>query len=1023
MMKKLITRKLTQQWVLLARKLDEINFLNLSWTKLSSQTSLTDRLQADLDREESGPIVEAVYTEEDHEEVEAKSGYTGVPLTDEVHTPEEVRHLLEGMGEINYEEKSESIYRVHKRLGMPFKWIPSCAGFKVELEGWDWLFSLFGREVRNRNQEVKMINWRNGRANRHLFVMFLRLSKLRDRGDMVGYWKLGWKLMRSRSYVIASFNYVYQNWARNMTLSESIKIVEGTLSLCKSRATNIKFHRTYIPKKASEPLSEENARPLGVPSPSWRVYLHMLNNLIVWSRSGKEGTQHAYIPGRGVLTAWQDVMANLPKWDYVYEFDLKGYFDNVSHRGIEDRLLSWGWSHEEVKLISGLMKSLPKLKSKDLLPEPDRHALFIPQYNPTRGPEVLKLNELFAGDESWHEEVYANPSLQSKSKGVPQGAAISCSLSSVASAHLTSGEILLEKGQVKLLIVMYADDGIIFSNSSLCEDYIKSPNRIDGVSINETKSGWIKFNGAWRVDSFKFLGLRYVVPKWFRSERIEASTRKGSTLKLTWRDLLLHHLLVTRDRLLKSASDRGLTAAITTAYGSNSEEIMYGGSASHLNSRAPETVRDWIWQEYHNFLLYPRKLQLLFGTKWSGYFLSGLYLNSWSHSPSQDFALKAKAGSWCEVRWAGYRQENYDKLWDPSKTWQSELLKRIEETQQTQRELVQETAELMIAFQGGSTYREIPKVQEVVEEVRLLLNSLHRFTTYLGSKGKSLKMESQIRLNIWNASSFGCDDLLRNQPEESLRQAISKELLSKGIPKEEKLKEWEEQLGYVKGFWENWRPYIKYYYKTKKDIKPQPKVTRTQEERAKAKIKEMIKAPLSLALKESNFQEAILLGPSSIMMALGGLIDKVERKSEEKWQNRQIQKKQPKFQRFAESITTSILNLLGGMALVTTGGHYFELKGFEVLELEQDSRPYRESQNLPKRLEWSILEMDWQNILLLGMLLGVTLYLLKYGWEHYRPPAPPDRSEGWGCINTADRMIMRKDDGPRGSGMESQERK
>lgn len=83
-----------------------------------------------------------------------------------------------------------------------------------------------------------------------------------------------------------------------------------------------------------------------------------------------------------------------------------------------------------------------------------------------------------------------------KSKGVPQGAAISCSLSNVASTHLTNGLILLERGEVKLLIVMYADDGIVFSNSSLIEEYMNQPDLIPGVSLNKEKSRWLKFNGV-----------------------------------------------------------------------------------------------------------------------------------------------------------------------------------------------------------------------------------------------------------------------------------------------------------------------------------------------------------------------------------------------------------------------------------------------------------------------------------------------------------------------------------------------
>jgi len=54
----------------------------------------------------------------------------------------------------------------------------------------------------------------------------------------------------------------------------------------------------------------------------------MYNNLIVWARTGQEGSQHAYFPKRGVITAWRDVFSKLSAPN-IMEYDLKGFFDNV----------------------------------------------------------------------------------------------------------------------------------------------------------------------------------------------------------------------------------------------------------------------------------------------------------------------------------------------------------------------------------------------------------------------------------------------------------------------------------------------------------------------------------------------------------------------------------------------------------------------------------------------------------------------------------------------------------------------
>jgi len=41
-------------------------------------------------------------------------------------------------------------------------------------------------------------------------------------------------------------------------------------------------------------------------------------------------TQHAYLPGRGTKTAWQEIIAKVIKAKNIYETDLKGFFDNIS---------------------------------------------------------------------------------------------------------------------------------------------------------------------------------------------------------------------------------------------------------------------------------------------------------------------------------------------------------------------------------------------------------------------------------------------------------------------------------------------------------------------------------------------------------------------------------------------------------------------------------------------------------------------------------------------------------------------
>jgi len=79
--------------------------------------------------------------------------------------------------------------------------------------------------------------------------------------------------------------------------------------------------------------------------------------------------------------------------------------------------------------------------------------------------------------------------LKHKRVGVPQGAATSCSLSTLALSHITDIDGLNIEG---CSIVMYADDGLIFLDDKRKLDSCLREFERSGVGINFSKSGWVK---------------------------------------------------------------------------------------------------------------------------------------------------------------------------------------------------------------------------------------------------------------------------------------------------------------------------------------------------------------------------------------------------------------------------------------------------------------------------------------------------------------------------------------------------
>lgn len=77
-----------------------------------------------------------------------------------------------------------------------------------------------------------------------------------------------------------------------------------------------------------------------------------------------------------------------------------------------------------------------------------------------------------------------------KKKGVPQGAATSCALSTISISHVTEPHRLRIEIKIDgVVVVMYADDGVVFFDREEDLQLVLDLFERAGVSVNYDKSG------------------------------------------------------------------------------------------------------------------------------------------------------------------------------------------------------------------------------------------------------------------------------------------------------------------------------------------------------------------------------------------------------------------------------------------------------------------------------------------------------------------------------------------------------